>query len=260
MRIDIDALFDEYLNEFIEKNGDVLSATDIEKKIADLYVEFGNAPCDELGGLSPVEYFNSLKTNELLVLFKDGIEDGESASDYLCNALAKRVDAEDGLLEMALSQNEELSVCAINVLATMGLEKSLKKIVEILSTRKLQSSISDVMTEALCANADIVKEEVIKAYKPTGAGAESFEEVFSNMSKDERVFKLLYASFLNSKSNLAINASYLAKYGDDRALTVLYSTFKRNDLSIIEYSEIKNAIEKLGGEVEDDGRFVRNAH
>ena len=260
MKIDIDALFDEYLNDFIEKNGNVLSATDIEKKIADLYVEFGNAPCDELGGLSPIEYFNSLPTEELLTLFKEGIEDGDSASDYLCSALEKRVDAEDRLLEMALGKNEELAVCAINVLSAMSLEKSLKKFVEVLSTQKPQATIIDVLTEALCANADIVKEYVIKAYNPNGAGAESFEEVFSNMSKDERVFKLLYACFLNSKSNLAINASYLAKYGDDRALTVLYSTFKRNDLSIIEYSEIKNAIEKLGGEVEDDGRFVRNAH
>ena len=124
----------------------------------------------------------------------------------------------------------------------------------------MPTNVCDVMTEALCKHADLVKEDVIKAYNPNGIGAESFEEVFSNMSKDERVFKLLYASFLNSKTNLAINASYLAKYGDDRALTVLYSTIKRKDISIIEYSEIKNAIEKLGGEVEDDGRFVKTAH
>jgi hypothetical protein len=77
MKIDIDALFDEYLNEFIEKNGDVLSATDIEKKIADLYVEFGKVPCEELGGLSPIEYLNSLQTKELLEIFKEGIEDGK---------------------------------------------------------------------------------------------------------------------------------------------------------------------------------------
>ena len=184
MKIDIDALFDEYLNEFIEKNGDVLSATDIEKIIAELYVEFGNVPCNELGGLSPVEYFNSLPTDELLVLFKEGIEDGDSASDYLCSALEKRADAEDDLLNMALSQNEELSICSINVLSAMGLEKSLKKFVEVLGACNLPIAVKDVLTEALCANADIVKEDVIKAYKPTGAGAESFEEVFSNMSKD----------------------------------------------------------------------------
>ena len=71
MKIDIDALFDEYLNEFIENNGNVLSATDIEKKIADLYVEFGNEPCEALGGLTPIEYFNSLPTVELLTLFKE---------------------------------------------------------------------------------------------------------------------------------------------------------------------------------------------
>jgi hypothetical protein len=201
-----------------------------------------------------------MPTKELLDLFKEGIEEGSSASDYLCKALETRVDAEDKLLEMALSKDEELSVCAINVLGGMGAKTSLKKFVDVLSQQKMPTNVCDVMTEALCKHADLVKEDVIKAYNPNGIGAESFEEVFSNMSKDERVFKLLYASFLNSKTNLAINASYLAKYGDDRALTVLYSTIKRKDISIIEYSEIKNAIEKLGGEVEDDGRFVKTAH
>jgi HEAT repeat protein len=161
---------------------------------------------------------------------------------------------------MALGENEELSVCAINVLGAMGLEKSLKAFVKLLSEQKLPSNISDVLTEALCLHADLIREDVIKVYNPIGIGADSFEEVFSNMGKDERVFKFLYAAFLNNKSNLAINAAYLAKYGDDRALPILYSTIKRNDISILEYSEIKNAIEKLGGEVEDDGRFVRNVN
>ena len=260
MRIDIDALFDAYLNDFIEKNGDVLSPTEIEKRISILYEEFGNIPCKELGGHTPIEYLKTMPTEELIECFKEGIEEGESASDYVCKALETRIDAEEELLKMALGEDEELSICSINVLANMGAEKSLKRFVDVLNSKKIPTTVCDVMTEALCSNADLIKEDVLKVYNPNGPGAESFEEVLSNMSKDERVFKLLYASFLNNKSNLAINASYLAKYGDDRALTVLYSTIKRNDISIIEYSEIKNAIEKLGGEVEDDGRFVRNTH
>ena len=260
MKIDIDALFDEYLNDFIEKNCSVLSANEIEKKIEELYNEFGNLSNDALGGLSPIEYFKQKPTEELLELFKEGVEEGASASDYLCKALESRKDAEDSLLEMALGKDEELSICAVNVLSGMGAKKSLQKFVQVLAEQRLPVNVSDVITEALCVHADVVKEDVLKAYNPIGLGAESFEEVFSNMSKDERVFKLLYASFLNNKNNLAINAQYLAKYGDDRALTVLYSTIKRKDISIIEYSEIKNAIEKLGGEVEDDGRFVKTAH
>ena len=260
MKIDVDALFDEYLNDFIEKNCNVLSASDIEKKIGELYEEFGNLPCDVLGGITPIEYFKIKPTKELLELFKKGIEEGASASDYLCKALETRPEAEDSLFKMALSKDEELAVCAINVLGSMKAEKSLKAFVKVLGEQTLPVNVSDVITEALCLNADLVKEAVISAYKQNSVGAEAFEEVFSNMSKDERVFKLLYASFLNNKTNLAINASYLAKYGDERALTVLYSTIKRNDISIIEYSEIKNAIEKLGGEVEDDGRFVKTAH
>lgn len=257
MKIDVDAIFDEYLNDFIEKNAGVLSAVEIEKKIEELYLEFGNIPCDKLGGKTPLEYFGSMDSDRLLELLKEGIDEGESVSDYLCKTLESRLDCEEALTEMALEGEEELAVCAINILGAMGSKKSLVKFVEALSEKKLPSVISDVLTEAVCKNADAVKEEVIKAYKPTGIGAESFEEILSNMSRDERVFKLLYACFLNNRASLALNAQYLAKYGDERALTVLYSTIKRQDISLLEYSELKNAIEKLGGEVEDDGRFVR---
>lgn len=256
MKIDIDELFDEYLNDFIENNSSTLSASDIEKRIEGLYEEFANMPNDELGGLTPFEYYNQMTTESLLNLLKDGVLENGSVSDILCKALEKRSDAEDGLLELAFSSSEELSVYAINVLGAMGNKKSLKAFVDSLSTKKLSQNLIDVMTEAICLNAELVKEEVLKAYKPTSLGAESFEEIFSNMKNDERVFKILCANFLNDSKKLALNAGFLAKYGDDRALPILYSTLKRRDLSLLDYSEIKTAIEKLGGEVEDDGRFL----
>ena len=256
MMIDIDALFDEYLNDFIEENSDKLSASDIEKRIQELYEEFGNLPNDELDGLTPIEYCEKMDTEDLLSSLEAGVLENGCVSDFLCKALEKRNDATSGLIKFAFCENEELSVYAINVLATIGEKESLNLFVDALSSRKISQNVADVMTEALCLNADLVKEDVLRVYNPMKKGADSFEEVFSNMSSDERVFKILCANFLNDSKKLAINAGYLSKYGDDRALSILYSTLKRKDLSLIDYSEIKTAIEKLGGEVEDDGRFL----
>ena len=256
MKIDIDELFDEYLSEFIDNNSATLSASEIEKRIVELYEEFSSLPNEALGGLTPIEYYSNTSTKDLISIFEEEIIEKGSVSDVLCRVLEKRVDAKESLLKFAFSKNEELSVYAINVLGAMGQKDALITFVEVLSKEKLSQTVADVMTEAICLNADLVKEEVLKVYKPTGIGAECFEEILSYMSSDERVFKILCANFLNDGKKLAINASYLAKYGDDRALSILYSTIKRKDISLIDYSEIKNAIEKLGGEVEDDGRFL----
>ncbi len=256
MKIDIDALFDEYLNSFIENNADNLSASEIEKKIESLYEEFASLPNGSLGGLTPLEYYGQMSAEELLGELEEGVLENGSVSDILCKTLEKRNDAKDGLLKFAFCDNEELSVYAINVLGAMGDKESLVKIVDALSSKFFSQNVTDVMTEAVCSNADLVKEDVLRVYKPLGIGAECFEEIFSNMSSDERVFKILCANFLNGKKNLGIKAGYLSKYGDSRALPILYSTLKRKDLSLVDYSEIKTAIEKLGGEVEDDGRFL----
>lgn len=257
MRIDVDALFDEFLDDFISKNLDKYSATEIEKKIEELYESFGNMKNDSLGGLTPIEYFAQMKTEELLSLLKTQVDDGESVSGYLCNVLEKRIDAQDGLIDMAFSTNEELAVYAINILGVLKSVKAFKQFIKAINLKNVSHSIADVMTEAMQGSADLIKEDILAVYKPNCTGADYFEDILSNASQDERIFKILCAEFLNDANNVSINAFYLAKYGDERALPILYSTIKRRDISLVDYGELKNAIEKLGGVVEDDGRFEK---
>lgn len=77
-------------------------------------------------------------------------------------------------------------------------------------------------------------------------------EILVNAPKDERTYKLLTELFLNG-GNVPLYAGYLGKYGDERAAAMLYRAL--DDCNYLEYLEIKNAIERMGGIVDDDRDF-----
>ena len=55
-------------------------------------------------------------------------------------------------------------------------------------------------------------------------------------------------AFRTSPDELPMHASYLASYGDDRALPVLLDYIDRDETNYLEYRELKYAVEALGGE------------
>ena len=54
----------------------------------------------------------------------------------------------------------------------------------------------------------------------------------------------------------ALFASYLAKFGDDRAIPMLTQAARDSDVNYLDYVEIVNAIETLGGERPPEREFA----
>ena len=52
-----------------------------------------------------------------------------------------------------------------------------------------------------------------------------------------------------------MHASYLAAYGDARALPVLMEVIDRDDIDYVEFQELKFAVEALGGEYTKERDF-----
>ena len=52
-----------------------------------------------------------------------------------------------------------------------------------------------------------------------------------------------------------MRASYLASYGDSRALPVLLERIAGEDINFLEFRELKYAIEALGGEYNEERDF-----
>ena len=88
-------------------------------------------------------------------------------------------------------------------------------------------------------------------------------EILSRVKeRDEEVFALLCKAFENEPQKSEIRASYLASYGDERALPLLMKRIENREIGFVEFQELKYAIEALGGEYDevrdfsDDQDFV----
>ena len=74
-----------------------------------------------------------------------------------------------------------------------------------------------------------------------------------------RVFEILLREF-RTGDEVPMHASYLAAYGDERALPVLLDYIDRDDINYLEYQELKYAIEALGGEYTRPRDFSEDAY
>ena len=73
-------------------------------------------------------------------------------------------------------------------------------------------------------------------------------EILSSVKeKEDAVFDALIAEFVKNKENIPLYASFLARYGDERAIPFLAATAD-GDVNYADFEELRFAIEALGGE------------
>ena len=82
----------------------------------------------------------------------------------------------------------------------------------------------------------------------TQTGRDIFADILSNYPGDDRIFDLLMERFTGSEDRIALFASYLAKFGDDRALPALEKAARDERINYLDFVELSSAIEALGGE------------
>ena len=79
------------------------------------------------------------------------------------------------------------------------------------------------------------------------AGKEALLDVLSNFPGNEQVFQLAMRLFHENPERRALFAGYLGKLGDERALEPLMQAAQDDRVRYLDYIELRNAIEELGG-------------
>jgi len=103
--------------------------------------------------------------------------------------------------------------------------------------------------ESLLAMGEAAVEPMIAALDRCGeTGRDIFADILSNYPGDDRIFNLLMERFTGSDDRVALFASYLAKFGDDRALPALEKAARDERINYLDFVELSSAIEALGGE------------
>lgn len=246
---DFDGMFDEKLSEYISKNIGKYKEEEWEDIIPRLYQKFGDTKIKSLGK-TPREFYAEMSDVEIIRCLKTHLKEDVPVSEFLCNEIEGRK-LVDSLLPMLDGSDAEREY-AMNMIGTD--DKVIKKYLQMLVSTD-DTDLKNRCVDLIKEKADLVVAEALENYQK-GVETEYMCEILSrSVIRDERIFEILIKEFRNDIDNIPLYASYLAAYGDERALPYLLNKIDDEGISFIEYQELKFAIEALGGEYEKERDF-----
>ncbi|MDE7075986.1 MAG: hypothetical protein K2O62_01545 [Clostridia bacterium] len=245
---DFDGMFDEKLSEYVKKNADKYREKEWEDIIPKMYARFGDTVIKSLGK-SPNQYYADMDDGQLVAQLRAHLKQGVAVSEFLCNAIEGR--KPEKLLIPLLSGTEDEIAYALNLLGAS--REALPEYMRLLTTSESED-VRNTCVDNVKEFADDVKEQALDFYKK-GVQREYMLEILSRcVIKDDQIFDILIKEF-RTGDDVSMHASYLAAYGDERALEYLLDKIDEEGITFIEYQELKYAIESLGGSYEKERDF-----
>ena len=249
--IDFDGLFDEKLAQYMEGNKSKYTEKQWEDVIPKLYKKFGDTYVAKIK-CTPKQYYANMQDNELAQTLFAHLSSEVPVPEFLCAEIENRGSVEP-LLPLLASDDAQAVSYAINLIGVD--ERAFDAYFDILLNNRLDEEIRSDIADIFKTVADDVKERVLQAYRE-GIAREYMLEILSKVkSRDEEVYQILLNAFLTDAENVPMHASYLAAYGDARALEPLLKAIADESIGFVEFQELKYAIEALGGEYDEPRDF-----
>lgn len=260
--INFDRAFERYMAEWMKENSEKYKddMDVIEDMMPDVYLEFLKKPADFLDGIAPQDYFEQFDNADMLVNWLcDYIAQGVPVPDLLLERVTALGDpAEKSLLALVARDDlpEETQMTAISLLREMESKAPMQRYIDYIASLEEPSDKGDLCAEALMSMGESVIEPILAALSGAGqTGRDIFADVLSNYPGDERIYELMIERFVTRDERRALFASYLAKLGDERAIPMLKEAAQSPDINYLDYVEVVNAIEALGGERPPEREF-----
>ncbi len=261
--IDFDKQFERYTKEWVKRNAAKYknNMDVIESMMPDVYMEFMSKPANWLDGVSPEAYFEKYTDAQQLI-------------DWMCEYYVQNVPVPDLLLERITDLGDEAEhallilltrtdvpqeavLTAISLLRELESTAPMQQYIDYIAAMDEPGEKGDMCAESLLAMGKDAVSPILAALdsaKETGRGI--FADILCNYPGDERIYDLLVERFKSVPQQRALFASFLAKLGDERALPMLKEAAQADDINYLDYVEIVNAIEALGGERPPEREFA----
>lgn len=253
--INFDLKFEQYMGVWVKNNAAKYkdNMDTIEAMMPEIYMEFLSRPATWLGGKTPGRYFEQYSDAAMLV-------------DWMCEYEKQRVPMPDLLLDRIGELGKDAEQPLISLLTKKKVPDSavmtaISLLREIESTAPMQLYIDrvaalaepdekgDMYAESLLAMGKEAVEPMIAALEQASeTGRDIFADILSNYPGDDRIFELLMERFARCDDRVALFASYLAKFGDERALPALEKAARDERINYLDFVELSSAIEALGSE------------
>lgn len=249
--IDFDGLFDEKLTQFMEENKNKYTEKQWEDLIPKLYKKFGDTYVAKVK-CTPKEYYAKMTDTELAETLMAHIEGDIPAPEFLCAEISARGEVET-LAPMLLGENAQAAAYALNLIGDD--KRAYDAYFTILERENADEDLKNDIIDIFKLHADEIKDRALSFYRQ-GVAKEAMIEILSRVhARDERIYAILLENFLTYE-NVPMRASYLAAYGDDRALVHLLKKIEDRSIGFVEFQELKYAIEALGGQYDEPRDFT----
>ena len=246
--LDFDKMFEDYALRYYEEHADDFETPEeMEAVMPDIYEQWADAPSAALGGIAPRAFFERIADPDELVDILIGTSEGEAnPCSLLIDRIAQVPETAPRLSALIRDgSNVKAVMLAINLLSDMDASHPFDTYVAWLTDESIDNEQRELAVEVMTDHAATVAQKTVIA------------DILVNAKHEERTSQLLL-ELLTEGDNVPLYAGYLGKYGDERAAAVLYRML--DDCNYLEYIEIKNAIERMGGVVDDVRDFSQDPY
>ena len=250
-----DKLFENYADKYYTAHSAEYGSPDeFAKDLDKVYHVWATTAQDAIGGLSPSEFFNRIPTEELIDILKGSCTGDRNPSSLLFDRMATEPELIDGLVKLARSSDDEkLLTVAVSIINELGTADS-EFYLHMLERTDIDMCVKELCLSEVCTRATELESELIeRAEAADDLGLlEVFAEALSYCATgNERIIAIM-RKLLSVDPNTAYVAELIGRYGDESLAADLYALLDTCDY--VSFMEIRNAIEELGGTVDENYR------
>ncbi|MEG1986364.1 MAG: hypothetical protein RR033_03500 [Clostridia bacterium] len=259
-KIDLNGLYEDYLKKVVKDNPSKYSDVEsLEVDIGHLTDLWENTPELKLNSLSPREFVADLAVkHELYDYAEDCLEAGFEVADVVCFELLKQPDVEEFLARLLVSEIKDAQMLGAVLLREKGGEKVINVFLEAIINPNYNDEVKKIAYEFLCESEPTVVDKILALINDIKESEQGIlVEIMAEYKGNKAVFFWLVTMLFRAE-DVALYAKLLGKYEDETAIDILKSFATDNDINYVEYVEIRNAVERLGGEFDIEKDFTND--
>ena len=260
--IDFDRRFSVFFNNWLEKNRHIYKGNmdKVEELVPEIYEEFLNTPLEEDAAVIPLSYFSRYDDAAFLIEWMQAYRKaGISIPDMLMERIVELGEpAEKELYRLVCAEeaSEEMRMTAASLLQELDSTLPLTFYADAVAAAQTDSGLIELFTESLI---HMGKEATIAARdrynQATETGKMAFLDILSRAVEKGDTYELIIEQLKAGNERIGLLVSYLARLNEERALPLLYNLCKKPDIGYLDYIEVVNAIDTLGGEAPAEREF-----
>lgn len=256
---DFDEKFYDYARTWMALHPN-MTDKQVEDSYNEIMLNWLNAPAKWLDGEKPGEYF--LRYSEPKDLLKL-LEEYDKRDIGLPEPLYSRVVSVGkacvpGLMKIVKNGDrpESLRATALAILRDIGSDEARQLYVDLACTGGEEDELSEMAADILSTGDGGEIGELLARYDGAPEyGQLRILEICANFPGDDRILNYLLDKLRNRPEQRALYASFLGKLGDPRAIDALKPFLSLTDIGYLDYIELRNAVEELGGDPGEERTF-----